>query len=255
MTARRSSISRSTSGVDGARARPVIVVLLVEGAADQSPPGRAPVPATSRAIWVPSADDTRSSVVVISFPSFTTAGASRLALMGRSGDRRLDIARERATACGRPGRMAASRSELTTRQCDSHWTEERCRYLPSRRPGTRAGITPNPALDLVARRALPVTSPGPAAGVDAEAKIKGHADGAVSAVEQALQPVLEDRVEVEVERFPDDVAEPGMTGESACCRRPRSWWRIHSSADIPVSFSACASASRASAMPAHGRTG
>jgi hypothetical protein len=34
----------------------------------------------------------------------------------------------------------------------------------------------------------------------------------VQAVEQALQPELEDRVEVEVERFADDVAEPGMTG-------------------------------------------
>lgn len=57
---------------------------------------RRPVPAASRAIWVPSAEDTRSSVVVMSLPSFTTAGASRLALMGRSGERLLDIAREKA---------------------------------------------------------------------------------------------------------------------------------------------------------------
>jgi hypothetical protein len=40
--------------------------------------------------------------------------------------------------------------------------------------------------------------------------LEGAAAG-VYAVEQALQPVLEDRVEVEVERFPDDMAEPGMT--------------------------------------------
>jgi len=32
----------------------------------------------------------------MSFPSFTTAGASRLALMGRSGERLLDIAYEKA---------------------------------------------------------------------------------------------------------------------------------------------------------------
>ena len=44
--------------------------------------------------------------------------------------------------------------------------------------------------------------------------IEGVASGGY-AVEQALQPVLEDRVEVEVERFPDDMAEPGMTG-GAC---------------------------------------
>jgi hypothetical protein len=34
----------------------------------------------------------------------------------------------------------------------------------------------------------------------------------VYAVEQALQPVVEDRVEVEVVRFAHDVAKPGVTG-------------------------------------------
>ena len=40
------------------------------------------------------------------------------------------------------------------------------------------------------------------------------AAASVYAVKQALQPVLEDRVDVEVERLPDDVAEPGIPGRS-----------------------------------------